>query len=86
MHSQPLREGRLVTSHRFGWISTVGGQPRITLSIEARIIRVEVDKATLNQKVMNFEDIAPAASMRDAGAPGAVAMDAGACALAGDDV
>ena len=76
----------LVASHSFGWVSTTGRQPRITLSIEARIIRIEVDKATLNHKVTNFEDIAPTASVRDAGAPGTVAMDAGACALAGEDV
>ena len=79
-------KGILLASHGFGWISTAGTQPRITLSIAARIIRIEVDKATLNLKVPNFEDIAPAASVRDAGAPGTVAMDAGACALAGEDV
>ena len=56
------------------------------MSIEARIIRIEVDKAALNPEVTNFEDIAPAASVRDAGAPVAVAMDAGAGALAGEDV
>src|SRR5262245_14543623 len=80
-HRPPLQ-----TSHRFGWISTAGGQPRITLSIKPRIIRVEVDKATLNQKISNFEDIAPAARVRHAGAPRAIAMNAGACTLAGENV
>src|SRR4030095_16770127 len=75
-----------MASHRFGWISIAGLQPRITLSIEARIIWIEVDEATLNQKVTHFEDIAPAAGVGHAGAPRTVAMDAGACALTGENV
>src|SRR5262249_14828669 len=76
----------LAASHRSGWIAPARSQPRIALSIEARIIRIEVDKATLNQKVTDFENVAPAARVCYAGAPGAVAMDAGAGTLAGESV
>src|SRR5262249_25529974 len=77
---------RSVTSHRFGRISTAGRQPRIALSVEARVIRIEVNKATLNQKVANLEHIAPPARVRHPGAPGAVAMDTSACALACESI
>src|SRR5258706_15891390 len=46
-------------------------QPRIAGGVLARVIRVEVDEAALDQEVANLEHIAPAARapLGDAGAP-----------------
>jgi len=48
-------------AHWFRRITSTRGQPWITLRVEARVIRIEVNKATLDKEVPYFEDVAPPA-------------------------
>ena len=67
-------------------VPAVGRQPWIAVGVGACVVGIEVDEAALDEEVAHLEDVAPAARVGHAGAPGAVLVLAVARALAGERV
>src|SRR6266446_2066817 len=71
----------IVLPHGLRGIAPVSGEPRITRRVLARVIRIEINEAALNQKVAHFEHVAPPAGVGHSRAPRDVLVFAEARAL-----
>src|SRR5262249_31242811 len=76
----------VASPHGLGGVTPAGREPRISCGIESGIIRIKVDKTTLDEKVANFENVAPASGMGHAGSPRSVEMLAGAGSFDGKGI
>src|SRR6202795_5371156 len=80
------RRKRSPSRQRLAGVAAARRQPRVAIRIQPRIVGVQVDEATLDERVAHFEHVTPTAGMGDAGTPLTVSVLAVAGALTGERI